>query len=93
MIPESELESKPGMLESELESESHDARIGLRIGTKFFGKHYYPNQNWNHLLLESELESESLNLVNPGIRIGISPSGIGNGIGIIRNCRFGIRLV
>ena len=37
-----------------------------------------------HGLLESELESESWILVNPGIgiRIEISPSGIGNGFGI-----------
>ena len=91
MIPESESESKPGLLESELELESHDAGIGIRVATKFFGKHYYRNQNRNHLLLE--LEPESLNFVNPGIGIGIRPSGIGNGIGITRNCRFGIRLV
>ena len=30
-IPESELESKPGLLESELESESNDAGIGIGI--------------------------------------------------------------
>ena len=56
MIPESESESKPGLLELELES--HDAGIGIRVATKFFGKHYYRNQNWNHLLLESESESD-----------------------------------
>ena len=36
------------------------------------------NQNRNHLLLELELESESWILVNPGIRIGVSPRGIGD---------------
>ena len=76
MIPESELESKPGLLE--LESESCDAGIGIRIGIKVFGKTgtgiritCYWNRNWsrNHGFF-----------VNPGIgngiRIGISPIGI-----------------
>ena len=57
MIPESE--SKSGLLESKLETESHDAGIRISIGIKFFGKHWYWNQSWNHLLLESELESEA----------------------------------
>ena len=94
-IPESESESKPGLLESELESESHDAGIGIRIGIKFFGKHWNRNQNRNHFFLESELESESWILVNPGIviRIGISPSGIKIGVGIMTICNSGIRLV
>ena len=35
MIPESE--SKPGLLESKLESESHDAGIGISFGIKFLG--------------------------------------------------------
>ena len=48
-------------LESELESESHDAGIEIRIGIKIFGQHW----NRNHLLLESELESESWNLKKP----------------------------
>ena len=60
MTPESELESKPGLLVSELESEleSHDAGIGIRVGLRIFGKQW--NQNRSHLLLEleSELESE-----------------------------------
>ena len=77
-------ESKPGLFESELESGSNDAGIGIRI--KSFGKHWNRNQNWNHLLLEPELESESLILLNLqiGIRIGISPSGIGIGIRTIQ---------
>ena len=76
MIPESE--SKPGLLESE--SKSNDAGIGIMS----FGKHWNQNQNRNHLILESVLESESWVLGNPGIgiRIGIDPSGIGIGIGI-----------
>ena len=94
-ISESESESKPGFLESDLDAESNDAGIGIRIGIKVFGKHWTRNQNRNHLLLESELESESWILVNPGIgiRIGISPSGIGGGIGITKICNSGIRLV
>ena len=46
MIPESEFKSKPGLFESELEteSESHDAGIGIRIEIKFFGKHWNQNQ-------------------------------------------------
>ena len=36
-IQESESESKPGLLESELESESHDG--GIEIRTKIFGQH------------------------------------------------------
>ena len=95
MIPESESESesKPGLVESELESESHDAGIRIRIGIKLFGKHWNWSQNWNHFLLESELESWIL--VNPGIviRIGISHGGIKIEIGIIIICNSGIRLV
>ena len=47
------------------------------------------------MLLESKLESESLILVNPGIgiRIEISPSKVGAGIGIIKICSSGIRSV
>ena len=54
MIPESE--SKPGFLESELDSESHDAGIGSKIRIIVFGirwnrnqnrNHQYRNQNWN----------------------------------------------
>ena len=41
MIPESD--SKPGLLESELESESHDAGIGIMD----FGKPWNWDQNWN----------------------------------------------
>ena len=69
MIPESESESKPGLLESELELESHDAGIGIRVATKFFGKHYYRNQNRNHLLLK--FESKSLNLYITHIYSGV----------------------
>ena len=64
---ESESETKPGLLDSELESQ--DAGIRIRIGIKFIRKHWNWNQNWDHLLLESE--SESFMLVNPCIRIRI----------------------
>ena len=57
MILVSESESKPGLLESELESKSHHAGIGIRIIIKFFGKRWNRDQNWNHLLLESEMKS------------------------------------
>ena len=40
---------------------------------KNFGQHW----NWNHLLLESALESESWILENPGIIIVITGTGIG----------------
>ena len=65
-----------------MESESHDAGIGIRIEIKIFGLHW--NQNWNHSLLDLKLESESWIFENPdfGIRIVISPSGIGVGIRI-----------
>ena len=36
------------LLESEFESESHDAGIGIRIGIKFFGIHWIRNQCRNH---------------------------------------------
>ena len=49
-----------------MESESHDAGIGIRIGIKIFGQHWNRNQNrnWNRnhgfwKTLESESESES----------------------------------
>ena len=82
MIPE--LESKPGLLESELES----GHMMLESESKFFGKDWNRNQNRSHQLLESELASESWILVTPGIgiRIGISPSGIRVGIEIIKIC-------
>ena len=72
------------MLELESESESSP-----------FGKHWNRNQNRNQFLLESELESESWIFVNPGIgiRIRISPSGIGVRNGIIKNGNSGIGLV
>ena len=47
---------------SELESESRDAGIGIRIGIKNFGQRWNRNQNRNHLLLESELESAFVEL-------------------------------
>ena len=67
---------KFGKSESELESQSHDV-----IGINIFGEHR--NRNQNHLLHESESE-------NPGIRIGISITGIRilsgiKGAGIIYN--------
>ena len=71
------MESKPGLVESKLES--HNAGIGIRIGIKLF---LWKHENRNHFLLDSELESESWILVNPGI--GISPSGIKVGIGIMK---------
>ena len=61
--------------------------IGVGIGiilcwnqNQVFWKHWNRNQNWNHLLLESALETESWILVNPGPGIRISPSGTGIGI-------------
>ena len=55
-IPELESESKPGLLESEMQSESI-----------FSGKHWNLNQNRNHYLLESE----AWILVNPEIGIQV----------------------
>ena len=43
-----ESESKPGLLESELESESHDAGIGSKIRIIVFGMLWNRNQNQNH---------------------------------------------
>ena len=64
MIAESETESKPRLVEPELESGSNDAGIRIRIRIKSFEEHWNRNQNRNHLLLEPGLESESLMLVN-----------------------------
>ena len=66
--------------------------MGICIGIRWCRNR---NQNRIHMLLESKLESESLILVNPGIgiRIEISPSEVGAGIGIIKICSSGIRSV
>ena len=57
MIPESE--SKPGFLESELESESHDAGTGFKIGIIGCGKTLESESESDSALPESELELES----------------------------------
>ena len=67
--------------------------LELESGSKTLREHWNRNPNRNHLLLESELESESWILENPGIGIRIGINSWGNGIrigitgpGIIYQC-------
>ena len=61
-----ESESKPGLLESELESESHDAGIGIKIGIVGCGKTLESESESDSTLLEwqSELESKGTGIIN-----------------------------
>ena len=63
MIPKSE--SKPGLLESELESESRDAGIGIKIGIIGCGKTLESESELDSAQLEwqSELESKGTGII------------------------------